>query len=322
MTALVALSLGAGVQSTTLALLAVEGILPKPDVAIFADTGWEPAAVYTHLDRLEVVLATAGIPLIRAGRGNLRDDVLDPYVHANIPAYVLGASGKRGAINRRCTGRYKVEPIEQEVRHLLGAKVREVDCRYCEGTGTRVAPWVVEAGPGPCSVCRGNGRRRLVGSVPRGSVAAQWIGFSIDEAHRVNDSKFPRYVQPVYPLLDLGMSRKDCGRWLAARDWTVVKSACIGCPFHGNRAWREMRDEHPADWADAVTFDRDFRTGAGLDGQRFLHASRVPLDLAPIDRVTRGEWNDRQVDLFDLIAEEGDPDGCSPYGCRSGEAIA
>ncbi len=39
-----ALSLGAGVQSTTLALLAVEGVLPMPDVAIFADTGWEPAA--------------------------------------------------------------------------------------------------------------------------------------------------------------------------------------------------------------------------------------------------------------------------------------
>lgn len=41
-----------------------------------------------------------------------------------------------------------------------------------------------------------------------------------------------------------------------------------------------------------------------------------------IDRVTRGEWKDRQVDLLDLIAEEGDPDGCSPYGCRSGEQVA
>jgi hypothetical protein len=37
-----ALSLGAGVQSTTLALLAIEPVVPKPDAAIFADTGWEP----------------------------------------------------------------------------------------------------------------------------------------------------------------------------------------------------------------------------------------------------------------------------------------
>ncbi|SHW76137.1 Uncharacterised protein [Mycobacteroides abscessus subsp. abscessus] len=43
--------------------------------------------------------------------------------------------------------------------------------------------------------------------------------------------------------------------------------------------------------------------------------STVPLDLAPIDRVTRAEYADMQLDLF----EDGDPDGCSPYGCRSGE---
>ena len=37
------LSLGAGVQSTTLALMAAHGeIGPMPDCAIFADTGWEP----------------------------------------------------------------------------------------------------------------------------------------------------------------------------------------------------------------------------------------------------------------------------------------
>jgi hypothetical protein len=37
------LSLGAGVQSTTLALLAAHGeVGPMPDCAIFADTRWEP----------------------------------------------------------------------------------------------------------------------------------------------------------------------------------------------------------------------------------------------------------------------------------------
>src|SRR5262249_18428138 len=38
------LSLGAGVQSTTLALLAAGGELALPEAAIFADTGWEPRA--------------------------------------------------------------------------------------------------------------------------------------------------------------------------------------------------------------------------------------------------------------------------------------
>ena len=44
------ISLGAGVQSTTMALMAAHGeIEPMPDCAIFADTGDEPQAVYDHL---------------------------------------------------------------------------------------------------------------------------------------------------------------------------------------------------------------------------------------------------------------------------------
>lgn len=39
-------------QSSTLLLLAAQGAIPGFTAAIFADTGWEPAAVYRHLDRL------------------------------------------------------------------------------------------------------------------------------------------------------------------------------------------------------------------------------------------------------------------------------
>jgi len=48
------LSLGAGVQSSTMALMANEGAFSyKPDYAIFADTGWEPRKVYDHLEWLK-----------------------------------------------------------------------------------------------------------------------------------------------------------------------------------------------------------------------------------------------------------------------------
>lgn len=53
------LNLGAGVQSTTIFLMAHEGELPMIDYAIFADTQEEPKAVYDHLawlrDRKSVV---------------------------------------------------------------------------------------------------------------------------------------------------------------------------------------------------------------------------------------------------------------------------
>ena len=49
---LVIISLGAGVQSSTMALKAACGEFPRPDCAIFADTGYEPKSVYNYLDYL------------------------------------------------------------------------------------------------------------------------------------------------------------------------------------------------------------------------------------------------------------------------------
>lgn len=62
------LSLGAGVQSTTLALMATKGEIEAPDCAIFADTGWEPKAVYRHLQWLEDVLP---FPVHRVSAGDI-----------------------------------------------------------------------------------------------------------------------------------------------------------------------------------------------------------------------------------------------------------
>lgn len=48
------ISMGAGVQSTTMALMAEHGLItPKPDFAVFADTGAEPAHLYKHLNELQ-----------------------------------------------------------------------------------------------------------------------------------------------------------------------------------------------------------------------------------------------------------------------------
>ncbi|HEY2763363.1 MAG TPA: hypothetical protein VGJ13_05035 [Pseudonocardiaceae bacterium] len=282
-------STGVGVQSAAITLMYAEGTLPKPDVAIFADTGWEPAKVYRQLGRIEAVLHEIGVPLYRVAKGNLRTDCIDPeHRYASVPYFVRNPDGSDGMGRRQCTSEYKLAPINRKVRELLGATPPDF--------------------------------RR----VPKGRIAEQWIGFTTDEIHRVSDKLGVSYLRPRYPLLELGMSRKDCIRFLASRGWgDTVKSACIGCPFHGNAQWRDLRDNNPGEWADAVAFDEEIRKGGSrglpLNGEAFLHRSRIPLSIAPIDRVTRKEWGDRQGDIFDLLAEEGDPDGCSPYGCRSGE---
>ena len=67
--ALEIISLGAGVQSSVMALMAARGELtPMPSAAVFADTQWEPAGVYAHLDWLEQQLP---FPTYRVTQGNL-----------------------------------------------------------------------------------------------------------------------------------------------------------------------------------------------------------------------------------------------------------
>jgi hypothetical protein len=81
------LSLGAGVQSTTLALLAARGELALPEAAIFADTGWEPLAVYQNLEWLRGQLAgTIPVHVVRKhqadGRpAHIRADTLARIIH-------------------------------------------------------------------------------------------------------------------------------------------------------------------------------------------------------------------------------------------------
>ena len=102
------LSLGAGVQSTTLLILAARGDLEPLDGAVFADTGWEPAAVYTHLDRIERDIATpAGIPMHRICFGNIRDEPSTGRVPSiksrSTPAQRRLGHGARPGTGERCS---------------------------------------------------------------------------------------------------------------------------------------------------------------------------------------------------------------------------
>ena len=72
------ISLGAGVQSSALTLMAARGELSEtPDFAVFADVGWEPPRVYEHLQWLEEECKKYGLKIIRASKGNLRKDFLE-----------------------------------------------------------------------------------------------------------------------------------------------------------------------------------------------------------------------------------------------------
>jgi hypothetical protein len=241
------LSLGAGVQSTTMALMAAAGlILPMPDCAIFADTQAEPAHVYRHLEWLRTVLP---FPVYDVTAGNLEGLVaserpIGKFLRVDIPAFVRNDDGRVAIINRSCTRDFKIVPIRRRVRELLGIV----------------------------------GKRS-----PTSPICSQWIGISADEAQRMKPSR-EAWWESRWPLIALGMSRGDCLRWIKENAYPrPQKSACVFCPFHSDAEWASLA---PEEFARAVAVDRRLRDRPPGEyrtkGQLYLHRSCVPLEVVDL----------------------------------------
>lgn len=164
--------------------MAREGRFPC-DIAVFADTGEEPAAVTRHLAWLQS-LGTP--PILVRSAGRLGDDMVHGRGPAkrfvSVPAFTLGDAGRVGRVPRQCTRDYKIDVVERAIRRdVLG-----------------LAP----------------GRR-----CPPGVTVVQYFGISADEAGRAARAKTrfaeKKWTVPAYPLLDLGWTRRDCLTWLAGR---------------------------------------------------------------------------------------------------------
>ena len=118
------LSLGAGVQSSTLALMCAHGEIEMPDAAIFADTQWEPKAVYDWLDWLEQQLPFS---VHRVTQGSLREAVLVQQNStggrfATVPWHMVTSENERSMGRRQCTREYKVDPLRRKIRELVGPR--------------------------------------------------------------------------------------------------------------------------------------------------------------------------------------------------------
>jgi hypothetical protein len=301
----VLLSLGAGVQSTTLALMAARGELPRPEAAIFADTGWESPATYAHLAWLTAELA--GVLPIHVVRKTYPDGTT-----ANIRDDVIGVA--RGARARAATPPAYVKQSEQFNPSPLPA----VQARFARHAGGRasfvVMPLFARDFTGRVSPlrrqCTGEYKiepivrkaRELIGrrrGARTGPTCEMWIGISADEKpSRCRDAGVG-WITNAYPLRTLGLTRPDCEAWLREHyRLQVPKSSCTGCPYHSNAFWRDMQRNRPEEWADAVAFDREIRRLPMVQGEVYLHRSCLPLDQ--VDLRTPEERG--QLTLFDTPA--------------------
>ena len=110
-------SYGAGVQSRAMLHMALNGILPRPDRVVFADTMAEPQAVYQAVKEDQAHAEAAGISFDTVAYKNLGD--IANLTGVFIPAHTLNPNtGSKGMLRRQCTGRFKVDPIKRHLRAL------------------------------------------------------------------------------------------------------------------------------------------------------------------------------------------------------------
>ena len=256
------LNLGAGVQSSTLALMAAAGeITPMPDFAIFADTQAEPKSVYTWLDWLEKQLP---FPVHRVTAGNMTEHMMTMriakdgrvWTKSMIPAFMQAPNGSIGLLGRSCTADYKIVPILKSLRKL-------------------------------CSIKRGEKNVKIT----------QWIGISYDEIQRMKPSR-DAWTQHRWPLIEREMRRHDCIAWLKRNGFPEPpRSACVYCPFHSNTEWRKLKDDEPEAFTEAVRVEKELQRTKAEAADRsvpWLHRSCVPLE--DIDLSTEADAG--QLDMF------------------------
>ena len=265
------LSLGAGVQSSTVLFKMLDQEIKPADIAIFADTGNEPKEVYVWLDYLKDLMKDKMDFYVVRNEENT-GHIIDDYKsasgrHSLIPLHIKRADGTTSINMRTCTAEYKIKPLQRKVKEILGGSLR-------------------------------------------GRCVEMVMGISYDEIQR---AKIPsnKWQINCYPLVENKITRSDCKHWISHTDYgQPPRSACIICPYHDNKEWKNLKDNYPDEFEYAVKFDewlrdpnsnsaalqkfRDYNEKKQTPSQQYVYKGKVPLREATFE-----EPSDYQGTLFD-----------------------
>lgn len=284
------LNLGAGVQSSMLALQSAEGELPKLDCAIFADTGWEPREVYDYVKWLKQACKLK-FPIHRVHASNLKFDALKSKVRgkktdgvrwASLPYFTLRVWLPTRADIRELTTfiadrKAKKKQTSKLAQILVQLKLGN-EYEQC-GMIKRQCTTEYKIQPIHRFI-----RTEILGLKPRQHwpkqpVVRQWFGISRDEWTRMRTpGKREQWKTNWYPLVDNHVTRQGCLEWFASHGLpTPPRSACVGCPYHSDTEWLAMKEDRPDQFLDACQFDEAIRDCGGMRGKCYLHRSCQPL---------------------------------------------
>lgn len=228
------LSYGGGLDSWVMLLLAVNGVIDKPDLVVFADVSngspdadptdpGEWPSTYRHIREVAMPLcAKHGIEFkwLTTAESPVRPTADNPAGQPSLYRYFTSLNCMPGARSKLCTIASKVDRIG-----------RYLEARYPEGD------------------------------------LEVWIGFGADETSRLKDNRYAQRGRRSerYPLREVGFCR--CREEAYARQSGLPvprKSACVFCPHSSRGDFQTLRDELPEQFAAVEAMEDDCKlTKAG-----------------------------------------------------------
>lgn len=257
---LTVLCYSAGVQSHAILRMVCDGTIERPKrfAVIAADPGMESEVSISFRDNEAAALCNeAKIPFVVAQGPNLFHDIttLNQTSKTRMdtpPLWTDNGDGSKGRLKQKCTDRYKIQPINRAVRRQL------------------LSLWGISTGrSGDCALAPGS--------------VVRWIGFTADETDRRDAllrSKTQKFVRFEFPLIERGMLKSNVIAMYLEKGWRIpVRSMCNACPWHGLRSLKEMHDDRPSDWAQAVAVDESARdlTQISVRNPCYVSATLKPL---------------------------------------------
>ena len=113
-------SYGGGTQTAAIAVLVLQGRLPRPDHIIMADTGREATATWDYLDTVvQPALEAEGMRVEVAPHSLASKDLWDNDGKPMMPVYTAGGDGESiGRMRNFCSGEWKRDVVERFLRSL------------------------------------------------------------------------------------------------------------------------------------------------------------------------------------------------------------
>jgi hypothetical protein len=259
------LSSGGGTQSSAMIVLAHMKAIPKPDIIVMADTGYEDTRVQAYQKKYIVPLCNdMEIDYVFPKRTDFTkvDIVSKPNGDKTLPPFFNTLNGRKkdgdcaGKQPTWCSDLWKSDVIKKYLNKRYGQL---------------------------------NLTRRGVDF---------WIGMSLDEKRRV---KYPSGKwQKRYPLFESLILREQAIDIVEKYDLpTPPQSACWMCPNRHDKEWAYMKKHNQKDLIRAGNFERHLQSEFPF---LWLHKTGVPIEK--VDFESRFDKY-KQEDIFNNFCDSG-----------------